>query len=311
MTISTAQGDTSEQPIVEQFAEIPNRKVDYFHRQKYLFLLGLLITLLFVGGYYYLNNRTAANPDSSDKNQPVLVTDSPVVNQPKPSTLNATPQTSQTNKNIYLYPAYGADPSISINTLHVVITLFAPKDINTPIKNEWFNNMEQVGATIKTFFENEFDNTISISYEILKDPILGDLDISSYTPTSMTLEVQQKTNSYVKENSHTVWMIYLVRDPEFKKNIIGGNLGGLPQYAAATQFEYWLDNETFNSTGLLGSLHEFGHVLGIPHPWELPTNISGDPNFGNVPGDLMGYSNKGINLIDLYIREDVKKTMGL
>ena len=56
--------------------------------------------------------------------------------------------------------------------------------------------------------------------------------------------------------------------------------------------------------------HEFGHALGIPHPWDLSININHDPNFGNVPGDIMGYSPYP-DLDKNYIRDDIKKVMGL
>lgn len=108
-------------------------------------------------------------------------------------------------------------------------------------------------------------------------------------------------------------MVYLVRDPEFKLNVKGGSLGGVASIQAATQYEFWLNKEAVSENdlyGITGSAHEFGHALGIPHPWELPENVNQDPNWGNVQGDLMGYA-KSNNLDNLYIRDDVKKAMGL
>ena len=165
--------------------------------------------------------------------------------------------------------------------------------------------MDKVDSKIKSFFEKQFAYNIEITYKIVSQPIKGKLNISEYTPSALAQEAKEQTSNLAVNDSHNIWMVYLVRDPDYKKNIIGGNLGGLASLQAATQFEFWLDNDMINSSGLGGSAHEFAHALGIPHPWELPSNTTHDPNYGNVPGDLMGYSNSGLNLDNLYIRDDV------
>ncbi len=108
-----------------------------------------------------------------------------------------------------------------------------------------------------------------------------------------------------------IWM-FSQNHSDFKLNILGGNLGGLANLNAATQFEFWLDDQSVNSDtyGITGSAHEFGHALGIPHPWDLPANVNKEKSFGNVSGSLMGYLPLK-ELDDNYIRDDVKKEMGL
>lgn len=311
---TTLEHGSEYPPEDNQLLENPTTKDSSFHWYSRIIYLGLGILLIVFGSYYVYLNRYPSQNSTSKENQVTLAVDRPVTSQPEPSNIPAAPQAEEfpknVQKNIHLYPAYELDSRISINKLHVVSLLFVPKDIHTPIKSEWHGNMEKIGSNIKTFFEKEFDNKIAISYEVLEEPVAGDLDISNYTAQSLTYEAHQKTMLHKKENYYTILMIYLVRDPEFKKNIIGGNLGGLPQQSAATQYEYWLDTDMINSVGLIGSMHEFGHALGIPHPWELPANKLGDPNFGNVPGDLMGYTSNGVEIDNLYIREDVKQVMG-
>jgi hypothetical protein len=261
-------------------------------------------------GYWYGTQETSnlknqsAKPQLKNQDQP-----SPTLT-PTP-TPEATPTSSVAKRTIHLYPAYGANPGALINKIHIISLLFVPKDIDTPIKNEWLTNMDKIDSKIKGFFEKQFDGNIEITCKIVSQPVRGGLNISEYTPNTLALEAKEQTSSLVEDGGYNVWMIYLVRDSEYKKNIIGGNLGGLANLQAATQFEFWLDNDMVDTAGLKGSAHEFAHALGIPHPWELPSNTTNDPNYGNVPGDLMGYLNSGLNLDDLYIRDNVKREMGL
>lgn len=285
-----------------------------------LILFGLIII---VGSVFIViqNGKNQITPSWS-VSQPTASSTSTIINPIISTVTSITPNItisqssipSTTKKTIHLYPAYGADPNTSINQLHVISLLFVPKDINTPIKPEWLTNMEKVNLNIKSFFEKQFSNTIKITYKTVTEPIIGNLNLTEYTPRALALEAKENTKNLVIANSHNVWMIYLVRDPENKKNIIGGNLGGLASLQSATQFEFWLDNDAINSAdpyGIKGSLHEFAHALGIPHPWELSSNTAHDQNYGNVPGDLMGYVNSELNIDKLYIRNDVKQEMGL
>jgi len=55
--------------------------------------------------------------------------------------------------------------------------------------------------------------------------------------------------------------------------------------------------------GLIVSAHEFAHLLGIPHPWEM------DPPVEDQPWNLMGYQAHGL-LMDTRIDARVKEAMG-
>jgi len=289
----------------------------------FISILILIVVGTGIGVYMIMNKKLSSSQLPVSSSLPDLISTSPSpTSSPTPASypttsaspttkISPTPSPSITKKMIHLYPAYGANPNTQINKIHIISLFFVPKDIDTSIKNEWQTNMEKVDSKIKSFFEKQFAYNIEVTYKSVSQPIKGNLNISEYTPTTLVQEAKEQTNSLVVGNSHNIWMIYLVRDSEYKKNIIGGNLGGLTSLQAATQFEFWLDNDMINSTGLEGSAHEFAHALGIPHPWELPSNTTHDPNYGNVSGDLMGYSNSGLNLDNLYIRDDVKKEMGL
>lgn len=279
----------------------------------------ILATILFVSlpcvGFYfgvkYQRLITSSNQVITTTSSNTLPT--PSILSPPPTNIDSSSidETQVTSQKIHLYPAYGADQNTQINKIHIISLLFVPKDITTPVKSEWLSNMNTTDLKIKNFFEKQFNHKIKISYQVVSEPIIGEQDISNYSPSSLVQEAKAKTSNRAIHDSYNVWMIYLVRDQELTKNIIGGNLGGLVNQQSATQYEFWLDNNMINVTGIIGSAHEFAHVLGIPHPWELPSNTTHDPNYGNTPGDLMGYSNNGLGLDDLYIREDVKKEMGL
>ena len=233
---------------------------------------------------------------------------------PSLTTINTLSPTMAVNKKtIHLAPFYGVDASISINKLNIIGVMFVPKNITKQIKPEWSYNMDKIFARIKKFYEAQFEGNIEITYQVNSAPIKGEENIEDYYPEDFVEEIENKNQNLLKSNTHNVWMIYLVEDPNFKLLVKGGgNLGGLARLNASTQGEFWLDNDAAitGTYGITGSAHEFGHALGIPHPWDLSININHDPNFGNVPGDIMGYSPYP-DLDKNYIRDDIKKVMGL
>ena len=206
----------------------------------------------------------------------------------------------------------GADRSVSINDIHVIGVMFSPTDGSKIVKSYWPSNMESIFSELEEFYEGQFPGSLEINFTVIDSLVNGDQNAISYTPHSMTAEAIQKTGKYAKQGKHNIWMIYFVRDENLSINLQRGSLGGIVEQNAATQFEFWLDNDAVGKTGYgtIGSLHEFGHALGIPHPWELPANTTGEADFGNVPGDIMGYNNDGVSVDDMYLRDDVKAEMG-
>lgn len=224
------------------------------------------------------------------------------------------PSSPAVTKPIHPYPAYGVNPTLSLNKIKIISLIFIPKDVSIQPKTEWYSNMEYIENKIKEFFQREFQNNIEVSSTIVSTPIAGIKNIGEYTSYDIALEVLQNTSQLSDSNSYNTRLIYLVRDLANNKNL-NGNMGSYPTIAVSVQGEFWLDNNAVraetNAYGLMGSAHEFGHLLGIPHPWELPANTLHDPNYGNVPGDLMSFSNNDIKFDNLYLRDDVKTAMGL
>lgn len=292
-----------------------------------LILVGVLIIAGLVGGAYYFSKTQSVKPTTQNSVVPSPFSTQRGEQTPQPThatplqSASPSPQTNVTNKKtIHLYPFYSADPSIKINDLHIVGVFFSAKDIETSIKPEWPKNMEYIFSRIKKFYEREFENNIIITYEVMNQPVRGDKNIGDYSPETYeeVKEIKNKLNITDKDNVHNVLMIYIVEDfSNDNDKIVGirtikGNMGGAAQFSAADQGAFWLDDDAVkvHTYGITGSAHEFGHALGIPHPWEMPANTNHDPNFGNVPGSLMGYS-PDPNLDKNYLRDDVKKGMGL
>jgi hypothetical protein len=269
-------------------------------------LVIVIVALVAVAGAFYLAKKssgpTATNPVVQQEAQP---SSSP--------TLNTPPITTRT---IHGYPLdlYGFDKTKSINKTHIISFLFIPKNISTTPKPEWFENMKKTNNGIKFLFEREFENNIEITYTVVSNEVHGVNNIEEYTPWSLAKEGRELTEKYAKEGYSNIWMLYLVRDNEYKQNLKGGSLGGAADLQSATQFEYWLDNDAVNSSdpfGIKGSAHEFGHALGMPHPWELPGNKTGGKSDNSYRGDVMGYVNNGLKIDQLFVDSEMKKAMGL
>lgn len=253
--------------------------------------------------------------NTTQKSSPTLSSPSTSSQFPGPTDSTAPPSpilTTAKTVTLKLYPSAGIDSTVVINKTHVIGLLFSPTDGSKVAKNEWIPNMKLIFNELERFYERQFPESMDITYTSVGSMVNGDLPASSYTPESLAEEAIQKTNQYKKVGQHNMWMIYFVRDEGTTINVSGGSLGGVASQNAATQFEFWLNDEAIGKKGFgtIGSLHEFGHALGIPHPWELPANTSRAPNFGNVAGDIMSYSNSGVSVDTMYIRADVKSAMG-
>lgn len=288
--------------------------------------------------YFHTSNSTAKTPStkiiSQDTKPRILKTkdevnpSSPVQgdntkNQAKPSeTTNIKDDNSRTltSKEIFTYPALESAHQ-SINSLHLIPLYFVAKDQKGIIKPNWNQNFTASLNRISKFYTNQFNNQIHIDYKNPGEVINGDMPIKDYTFQGFRNEVFNKTSNLAQANSFNVWVVIVIRDKN--DNTMKDDLGGISgdgsgktsSIPLASGYEFWLDNEAVNSGkapyGVVGIAHEIGHSLGIPHPWDLKSNINHTPNYGNVPEDLMAYVRNNTSFENMYIRDDIKKEMGL
>lgn len=201
---------------------------------------------------------------------------------------------------------------------------FVAKNQTVGVKPYWKDNMLDIFTQIKNFYEGQFINKIQIN---IGTPIIvyGDKNIEEYDQSIIELEVRQKVQLDTA-NNFTVLMFYPVQGEE-NKRVIGdfGGGGESGNSSSAMNSWFWLNQEFLGTiatkfgtdySGYLGSAHEFGHSLGIPHPWEEEVNKDSkgsmtDPNYGNDEvGSLMSYSGqKGPLIPNSFIRAQVKQQM--
>ncbi len=202
-----------------------------------------------------------------------------------------------------------------IDKIRIKGVLFVPKNQTSGIKSYWQSNMTDVFNKIETLFEKQFNNLINISYET---PVIvyGDKNAEDYD-INVLLEVKQKA-PFSSNDSYVVYMTYFIDGIDGKYH--QGNFGAIAH--ETVQGAFLLDPESLctvtthygtNCSGYLTSAHEFGHTLGIPHPWEEEVNKDANgntitPQFGNEEqGSLMSYG--GLRWPDAFIRQTVKNRM--
>lgn len=212
---------------------------------------------------------------------------------------------------------------------------FVPKDQTSGIIQNWSNNMIDIFSQIKQFYENQFDNKIMITID--NNPILvnGDLNAEDYNAWTALQEAKRKLEFSNTGSTWTVRMMYIAVGYNNKsiQGTVGAGGGEDGNGTTATNNGSWLDPTVLgyttkygaDYTGYLASAHEFGHSLGIPHPWEeevnqkvilciAPSKCSTetiDPNYGNNEiGSVMSYGGqKGPLIPASFIRTQVKQKM--
>jgi len=233
------------------------------------------------------------------------------------------PETKQCN--VYTYQdkfidAYGERDCLDNISLRGIY--FVAKDQKDYLKSYWKDSMLIAFNETKKFFEEQFDNKISIKIE---EPtiIYGDKNIEEYDFTKIYYEVKDKYGNNNISNYFIDYGIYVISGNDGNGKDYQGNLGGVP--GAVVQGSFFLDPNSFgvvttkygtDYSGYMVFAHEFGHSLGIPHPWDEDVNKNSDgiildQQFGNDEmGSLMSYGGRiGPLIPNSFIRNSVKQRM--
>lgn len=255
-----------------------------------VFAVAALIPLVFDN----LNNLTTSTETSA-------ISSTPSQTQPNDSDDSMT-QGGQ-NK-IVLY----ANPEVEVTNLSLLGVYMIAADKESTLISDWKENLTKTLQELKTFYEKELPG-LNVDTVLHPDVISGARQAEEYLLPDFLPEILAKSDIintwHTKEDGHKILIIYI-------DGVKGTNEGGYGQsidkrYVVNPAF--WLEDDAIadgDPYGLVGSAHELGHGLGIPHPWEMPENTTNDPNFGNTPGDIMGYANSGKKLMETYFNSSVK-----
>ena len=205
---------------------------------------------------------------------------------------------------------------------------FIAKDKIPDIQPYWSESMVDVLGQIKNFYEGQFSQKINVTIDA---PILvyGKKNISEYDYSSISEEVYSTISNTFPNDGHFIDIQIFLLEPN---GIIPENGGtfynGLVMVndvSMSVNPSSWLNSDMLgtvttkygtNYQGYLGSAHEFGHSLYIPHPWEESINkdLNGNiinQNYGNDEiGSIMSYTGqKGPLMTYSFIRDQIKEKM--
>lgn len=219
---------------------------------------------------------------------------------------------------------FGGGDKRCLNKIMIQGVYFVAKNQVTGIKSYWQSSMLDIFMQIKNFYEGQFNNktNITISTPII---IYGDKNIEEYDQFAIEREIRQKVQIN-STNNFVVLMFYPIQGENDKRAT--GLYGGGPiveNSSSAMNSWFWLDPESLGTvttkvgtdySGYIGSAHEFGHALSIPHPWDEEVNKDSKGNvlnqdYGNDEiGSLMSYTaSRGPLIPNSFIRAQVKKKM--
>jgi len=232
------------------------------------------------------------------------------------------------NCEVYTYQdKYYGGNQMCIDNIWVKGVYFIAKDQTSSFQSYWSESILNVLGQIKSFYENQFDNKIKITIDNTPIVIYGEKDIGDYNYSSIAQEVYNKVSvnfpignyfidiqTYVVDGANGVNGNNLYTGSIFINNKVGSiNQSGWlnPESLGTVTTKYGTDY-----SGYLGSAHEFGHSLGIPHPWEEELNKDSkgniiNPTYGNDEiGSIMSYNGlKGPLIPNSFIRTQVKQKM--
>jgi len=212
---------------------------------------------------------------------------------------------------IHLYPAYGLDPSILCSRSRIKVIYFVPKGQEAGIYAGWQAAAQDTFGQVKMFFEREFEGHLRIETDILDTIVFGE---ESEYPNE--IDATNEIETAVFHNSgayydagfameypgeYAVRMVFFVNGAEGNFVEMPGGAYSWNRYAYNPWF--WLEEPLMD--GIVGSAHEFGHLLGMPHPWEM------DPPYPRTPGDIMSYETEGYTLMQCFVMDEMKRRMGL
>ncbi len=191
-----------------------------------------------------------------------------------------------------------------LNTIVLKGIYFVAKDQTSEIVANWQTNMKDIFQKTKNFYESQFDNKIQITAE---EPriVYGDKNIGDYASAwAVEQEVINKLQIGLSNNYFLALTIYY-NSPSGSYSG-GGTWGSVEDNGSITANPaFWLQSSSLCTVttkygtdcfGYINSGHEFGHSLGMAHPWDMDINKDSggniiDPSFHYTDsGNIMAYN---------------------
>lgn len=216
------------------------------------------------------------------------------------------------------------NPNVSLEKIKILGVYFVPKEERE--LQIWREDMQAVLSEVQDFYTGEFLGNSEIRL-IIGPQVNGRKKFNEYQTQQ---EIEDEIRDRVLDASGDLY------DPKVAGTLPGEfqsvmiyfesfvNREGAPIQSFggwdgwAMQGAFWLDKEarTTYQYGPVNSAHEFGHTLNIPHPWDdFDINLRQDPNYGNIEGNVMGYSfdsnRRNLGLEDGYIMPEQKRKLGI
>lgn len=187
-----------------------------------------------------------------------------------------------------------------LDNVEINLVYFIAKDQTSEIIPSWSANMKDIFSKTEIFYESQFSNKMQITSN---EPqiIYGDKNIGDYaTAYAVGQEVKNKLRVQLSPNYFTDLTIFYhgtQLSGGYDGAVTWDSIGGNGSITINPWF--WLEKDGMctittsvatNCYSYIGVAHEFGHALGMTHPWEM--DINKDSN-GQIINSGFRYSENG------------------
>lgn len=204
---------------------------------------------------------------------------------------------------------YYKNPAIPLSHIRLDLVYFVPRDVAADVIPNWQDVLKEAAASLKKFYEFQFEGLTTIEFQIHPKPIIGKSNTSVYNgkvtdggnPNALlAIESELQKSKVFQEKPNQFRVLGIVYE-----GVGASGSGAKRTFLMAREFLTRKDVKDMYGLTFFG--HEFGHTLGIPDISE-GEHLETETTVVFLGDDIMG-AGRYKPLSRTYVSDEIKKYM--